>query len=253
MNAADLESPHGLFLTGTDTGVGKTLVSAALAYLLAQQGVRVGVAKPFESGVSDPADLGEDGCLLRWASDSREDADRITPYRLREPLAPALAARREGVEIDWPYVIETIRAGRQRCEFQIVEGAGGLLVPLAGTRLVADLARESGWPLIIVARAGLGTINHTLLTLESARSRGLTVAGWVINGLEVTASVAEQHAAQEIARLTDIPCWGVLPQVVGTPQEKVVGLARVMQEWPAIRAMCDKLSVQAKAVSFCDK
>lgn len=241
MNLAEIACPHGLFLTGTDTGVGKTLVSAALAYLLAQTGVRVGVVKPFESGVSDPANLGEDGRLLRWASGSQDEIDRITPYRLREPLAPSLAARREGVDIDWPYVIETVRAGYDRCDFQLVEGAGGLLVPLAGTRLVADLARELGWPLIIVARAGLGTINHTLLTLESATSRGLKVAGWIINGLESTANVAEQHAAQEISRLTDIPCWGVLPQVVGTPQEKVVRLARVMQDWPAIKAISRKV------------
>ena len=240
MNAADLESPHGLFLTGTDTGVGKTLVSAALAYLLAQKGVRVGVAKPFESGVSDPTNLGEDGCLLRWASGSQEDTDRITPYRLREPLAPGLAARREGVDINWLSVVETIREGKGRCDFQLVEGAGGVLVPLAGSHLVADLAKELALPLLIVARAGLGTINHTLLTLESARTRGLKVAGWIINGLPTTPNVAEQHAAEEIARLTDIPCWGVLPQVAGTAQEKVVSLARVMQNWPMVRKISCK-------------
>lgn len=240
MTLAENLSHHGLFLTGTDTGVGKTMVSSALAHLLARKGVRVGVAKPFESGVSDPADLGEDGRLLRWASDSQDEIDRITPYRFREPLAPALAARREGVDIDWPSVVETVRDGHNRCDFQLVEGAGGLLVPLAGSHLVADLAEELALPLLIVARAGLGTINHTLLTLESARSRGLKVAGWIINGLEFTANVAEQHAADEISRLTDIPCWGVLPQVVGTPQEKVAQLAREMQSWPMVRKISCK-------------
>lgn len=237
MNAADMPCPTGLFLTGTDTGVGKTMVSAALAYLLSQQGVRVGVVKPFESGVPDATELGEDGCLLRWASGSLQDIDGITPCRLREPLAPALAARLEGVAVDWPHVIRTIRAGQACCDFQLVEGAGGLLVPLSGTLLVADLAKELGWPLLVVARAGLGTINHTLLTLEAARTRGLKVAGWVINGLAPAANVAEQYAAEEIARLTDIPCWGVLPQVGGTPQEKVVSLARQLQNWPMVRAL----------------
>lgn len=240
MNAAERVSPHGLFLSGTDTGVGKTLVTATLACLLAQKGVRVGVAKPFESGVSDPDNLGEDGHLLRWASDSQDDADRITPYRLREPLAPALAARREGVDINWPSVVKNIRDGQNRCDFQLVEGAGGLLVPLAGSHLVADLAKELALPLLIVARAGLGTINHTLLTLESASTRGLKVAGWIINGLPTTPNVAEQHAAEEIARLTDIPCWGVLPQVAGTSQEKVASLARVMQNWPMVRKISCK-------------
>lgn len=241
MNAAEVVSMGGLFLTGTDTGVGKTMVSAALAYLLNQRGVSVGVAKPFESGVSDPNNLGEDGHLLRWASGCRDGVDSITPYRMFEPLAPAFAARREGIDIDWKHVIDTIRDGHRRCDFQLVEGAGGLLVPLAGTRLVADMAKELALPLLIVARAGLGTINHTLLTLESARTRGLKVAGWIINGLSLTANVAEQHAAEEVSRLTDIPCWGVLPQVVGTPHEKVVSLAQVMKDWPVIKAMCDKL------------
>lgn len=237
MPAAEAVSTDGLFVTGTDTGVGKTLVSASLAYLLTRKGVRIGVAKPFESGVPDPTDLGEDGRLLRWAAGCRDTVDRITPYRLREPLAPALAARREGVHIDWPYVIETIRNRHDRCDFQLVEGAGGLLVPLAESRLVADLARELGWPLLVVARPGLGTINHTLLTLESASARGLKVAGWIINGLAPAATVAEQHAALEIARLTDIPCWGVLPQVEGTSHEKVISLAQVMQDWPVIKGL----------------
>ncbi len=241
MNAADVLSPHGFFLTGTDTGVGKTLVAAVLAYLMVQKGYNVGVAKPFESGVSDPTTLGEDGRLLQWASSCRDAVHCITPYRLSEPLAPAFAARREGIDIDWPHVVASIRDGQGRCDFQLVEGAGGLLVPLAGNRLVADLAKELDLPLLIVARAGLGTINHTLLTLESARTRGLKVAGWIINGLSAAANVAEQHAAEEISRLTDIPCWGVLPQVIGTPQEKVVRLAREMQDWPVIKAMCDKL------------
>lgn len=237
MNAAELARIGGLIVTGTDTGVGKSLVSACLAYLLTQKGCKVGVTKPLESGVADPAYLGEDGELLRWASQSEDADDSICPYRLREPLAPSLAARREGVHIDWSYVLDVIRCKHERSGFSLVEGAGGLLVPLAGTRLVADLAGDLDWPLLVVARAGLGTINHTLLTLESARARGLQVAGWVVSGVPPAADVAERHAAEEIARLTDVPCWGVLPQVDGHTHDKVASLTRLMNDWPMFQEL----------------
>jgi dethiobiotin synthetase len=231
MSVAETGGPPGLFVTGTDTGVGKTLVGAALVYLLCQKGCKVKVFKPFESGVADPTRIGEDGQLLAWAAGYSPGVCDISPYRLREPLAPALAARREGVEVDWAGLLASIRQQRNDGDFYLVEGAGGLLVPLAETRMVADLAADLGLPLLIVARAGLGTINHTLLTLESARMRGLKVAGWVVSGLTSDANVAEMHAADEISRLTDIPCLGVLPRVDGSPREKVVALARHMEGW----------------------
>jgi dethiobiotin synthetase len=184
-----------------------------------------------ESDVPDASRLGSDGELLCWASGSDDPVDSVTPYRLSEPLAPALAAYREGVRIDWLRVLETIRSKQRYNDFTLAEGAGGLLVPLAGTRLVADLVHDLGWPMLVVARAGLGTVNHTLLTLESAKARGLNVVGWVINGLPQQADVAEAHAAEQISDLTDIPCWGVLPQVEGTDREKVVKLARQMEGW----------------------
>ncbi|ABA88705.1 dethiobiotin synthetase [Syntrophotalea carbinolica DSM 2380] len=237
MNAAELAHIGGLIVTGTDTGVGKTLVGASLAYLLARKGCKVGVTKPLESGIPEPSCLGEDGALLRWASRSDDADDVICPYRLKEPLAPSLAARREGVHIDWSHVLDVIRCKHARSDFSLVEGAGGLLVPLAGKRLVADLAGDLGWPLLVVARAGLGTINHTLLTLESARARGLQVAGWVVSGVPAAADVAERHAAEEIARLTDVPCWGVLPQVAGSPHDKVASLASLMDAWPILREL----------------
>lgn len=225
MSVAEIPAPPGLFVTGTDTGVGKTLVGAALAYLLRQKGCHVGVFKPLESGVPDPSGLGDDGRLLAWAAAVGEEPDLIGAYRLREPLAPSLALRREGIRVEWRDLLRAIRQNRMKYDFHLVEGAGGLLVPLVERRLVADLAADLGLPLLIVARPGLGTVNHTLLTLEVAKARGLRVAGWIISGLTVGAGVAERHAAEEIARLTDAPCWGVLPRVDGTPQEKVVELA----------------------------
>jgi dethiobiotin synthetase len=238
MNIADLARGGGLFITGTDTGVGKTLVGAALARVLHSSGIDVTVMKPVESGVPDPHDLGEDGRLLRWACDSREKAAHITPYRLREPVAPALAACRDGVAVDWPHLLDTAHSLRARHAFLLLEGAGGLLVPLAGSRLVADLAKDLGWPLLVVARPDLGTINHTLLTLEAARARGLTVAGWVINGLSNDSGLAAANAMRMLTTYTDVPCWGVLPQVSGTSEVRVEGLARQMQGWPTVRELC---------------
>lgn len=246
MNTAEMVRAGGLFVTGTDTGVGKSLVAAALVHLLTQCGFRIGVTKPFESGVADPSGLGEDGRLLQWAAESPESVDHISPCRLHEPVAPALAARREGVAIDWPQMLKTIRSARTDEDFRIAEGAGGLLVPLHGTQLVADLAGELGWPLLIVARAGLGTINHTLLTLECAASRNLPVAGWIISGLPSEAGTAERYAAAEIARLTDIPCWGVLPVVGGTSEEKVAVLAGEMQDWPRVTDLVQYLKDSAE-------
>jgi dethiobiotin synthetase len=237
MHAVEVACSEGLFITGTDTGVGKTLVGAALVYLLTAKGCRVGVAKPLESGVADTSRLGQDGELLRWASGSDAPLDGICPYRLDEPLAPALAAHRQGICIEWPRVLDTLRQSRAQYDFTVAEGAGGLLVPLAGKRLVADLVADIGWPLLVVARPGLGTVNHTLLTLETAKARGLNVVGWIINGLPCQADVAQAHAVQQISGLTDIPCWGVLSQVEGSDREKVVKLARQMEGWDMVRSI----------------
>jgi dethiobiotin synthetase len=238
MNSADVVRGGGLFITGTDTGVGKTLVGAALARILSLGGLDVAVMKPVESGVADPRELGEDGRLLRWASRTREQVAHITPYRLREPVAPALAACRDGVEIDWPRLLDSARELRARHAFVLLEGAGGLLVPLAGSRLVADMAKDLDWPLLVVARPDLGTINHTLLTLEAARARGLAVAGWVISGLPCDSGLAAANAMRMLTTLTDVPCWGVLPKVSGPAEEQVISLARRMQAWPATQALC---------------
>jgi dethiobiotin synthetase len=120
----------------------------------------------------------------------------------------------------------------------LLEGAGGRLVPLAESRLVADLVKDLGWPLLVVARPDLGTINHTLLTLEAACARGLTVAGWVVNGLSDDSGLAAANAMRMLTTYTDVPCWGVLPWVSGTPEVKVEDLARQMQGWPTVRELC---------------
>jgi dethiobiotin synthetase len=230
---------RGLFVTGTDTGVGKTLVAAALARFLAGRGIRVGVMKPVESGVPNPAELGEDGTLLRWAAGCDEPAALVSPYRFAEPLAPSLAAERAGVDIQLPRLTEAARHLAARHDFLIVEGAGGLLVPLAKGLLMADLVRQLELPLLTVCRAGLGTINHTLLTMEAARQRQLPLAGLVINGMPPAPGIVELHAPRMLAEWSDCPLWGVLPRVDGDDSRaKVVLLAERLSRF----ACCEELA-----------
>jgi dethiobiotin synthetase len=162
---------RGYFVTATDTGVGKTFVTAALAASLRARGRDVAVFKPVQSGaVAD--DPSGDAVLL--------GADCV--YAFSAPLAPLVAARAEGRTIELEPILARAGELARAHDLLLVEGAGGLLVPLADDLDLADLAAALGLPLVIVARAGLGTVNHTLLTIEAARTRGLDVAGVVLNG-----------------------------------------------------------------------
>lgn len=176
-------SVPALFVTATDTEVGKTAVASALAVLLKQRGRDVGVMKPVASGC-DEADgelVSADGACLARAAGVDDAHELVCPIRLRHPLAPSVAAELEDRSIDLSVVWDAARALGDRHDCLIVEGIGGIMVPIVGDYLVADMAAEFGVPLLVVARAGLGTINHSLLTVEFARSRGLDVAAIVLN------------------------------------------------------------------------
>lgn len=175
----------GLFITGTDTEVGKTYVGAMIARALVAAGRRVGVYKPAASGCWwRGEELVSDDAILLWDAAGRPgDLERVCPQRFEAPLAPHLAAREEGRRIDGQLLRSGIDYWLQRSEVVLVEGAGGLLSPLGETEYVADLAADLGLPLVVVSRNALGTINHTLLTLAAARGfpRPLAVAGVVLN------------------------------------------------------------------------
>ena len=174
----------GLFITGTDTSVGKTAVASAIVRQLREEGVRVGAYKPVASGAVQRPDgtrVWEDVEQLGQALGDTYPAERICPQRFAAPLAPPLAAAAEGRSVDRQLLREGAFWWQEQVDFLVVEGAGGLLSPLSSEDNVADLARDLALPLLVVARAGLGTINHTLLTLEAAQSRGLAVAGIVLN------------------------------------------------------------------------
>jgi len=214
----------GIFITGTDTGVGKTIVAAAIALCLRRAGIRVAVLKPVTSGavVIDGRLCSEDAELLRWASTcTAPDAD-IAPYLLREPLAPSESAAREGVVIEIGPIREAFERLSVNHDFVIVEGAGGLLVPLAKDLLVADLVEELSLPLLIVARPNLGTVNHTLMTCECARSRGIEIMGVVINGLSNQPDSAEEYAPRMISQYGAVSVSAVLPRCSAGNEKLIV-------------------------------
>ena len=173
------ERGAGLFVTGTDTGVGKTVVACAIADALRRRHIDLGVMKPIETGVGPQGPL--DAIALAEAARVRDSLDLICPERFALPAAPSVAAAHEGRLVDRARVLTAWDALRRLHPLMVVEGAGGLLVPIAPGYSMAELAGDIGLPLLIVARAALGTINHTLLTLEAAERRHLVVAGVVIS------------------------------------------------------------------------
>ncbi len=192
---AGLVRGRGYFVTGTGTGVGKTWVACALAALARARGLRVGVLKPAESGG------GGDAAALKRASGCPLPLAAIRPYAFRAPLAPAVDAALEGRVVSWPRLRRAYAAVAEASDFILVEGAGGLLVPYAPGLDAAGLARRLGLPLIVAAARGLGTVNHSLLTLEAARARGLEVAAVVLSAPAVPGDPSVRDNARLIARL----------------------------------------------------
>lgn len=185
---------RGLFVTGTDTGVGKTVVTAALAAALRAEGLQAGVWKPVQSGA--PLGRGEtDAERLLQAARIDEPPEAVAPFTFTAPLTPMLAARQEGVALTLESIIAAGMPLAQRYEALLVEGAGGVAVPLTEDALVVDLIAELGLPVLIVARSGLGTINHTLLTAELLRSRHVPVAGVVLNDSSPTGPLDDPSLA----------------------------------------------------------
>jgi dethiobiotin synthetase len=202
---------RGLFVTATDTGVGKTEVACALVSGARAAGRDVGAMKPAQSG--DEPGVPSDAERLAAAAGGGDPPGLVCPYRFAPPLAPGVAARLAGVEISLPRILEAARTLSARHQALLVEGAGGLLVPLTPAETYADLAVALGLPVLLVARAGLGTVNHVGLTVEALRSRGLVLAGVVLNRTGPVDDPSVPHNAAEIERLTGAKVLASLPYV----------------------------------------
>lgn len=189
----------GVFVTGTGTDVGKTVVAATIARSVATAGERVAVFKPAVTGLDDPGE--PDHALLRRAARSAQSDEEIAPYRYGPPMSPHLAAALAGERIEPARLLAGARAAADGAEFLVCEGVGGLLVPLAEDYLVRDLAVELALPLVIAAAPGLGTINHTLLTIEAARSAGLELASVVLTPWPDDPGEVERSNRETIATL----------------------------------------------------
>jgi len=208
---------NGIFITGTDTGVGKTLVACGLAALFRDSGYDVGVMKPAETGCKekDGKLFPEDAVRLKEASGCEAPLEKICPYQLRDPLAPSIAAEREGVRIDIDRLMNIYNEISSAHDITLVEGAGGLLVPLLPSYTYADLARVLKLPLLLVAANRLGVINHLLLTLEHVSCQGLRVLGYILNQLESQPSLAAETNREVLSTLTSISCLGEIPYIDG--------------------------------------
>ncbi|MDD5306090.1 MAG: dethiobiotin synthase [Deltaproteobacteria bacterium] len=199
----------GLFITGTGTTVGKTVIARAVARAFTRRGLAVAAAKPVESGAAfvNGGLVPRDAEALRAASRFEGGLERLNLYRFEDAVSPHLAASRVGAVIEADLIVELVRALEPGADVVLVEGAGGLLVPLSDEVLYADVARAIGYPVAIVADNVLGAINHTLLTVEAARRRGLTVAGVILN--RTPPEALDNEGA--IARHGDVRVLGLFP------------------------------------------
>lgn len=212
----------GIFIIGTDTEVGKTVVSAGLMHLLLGNKYKAAYFKPVASGevMVGGSYQSADATFVKTVSGFAEDPKNITPFSFKNAVAPHFAARLEGRSIDLAVIKDILQYLKNRYELIIAEGAGGLAVPLDDRGFMQyDLIRELGFPCLLVARTGLGTINHTLLTLSFAQSAGLTIKGIVINGNGQTE--AETDNIETIRKISGIPAIFTLPALAGVDTEKL--------------------------------
>jgi dethiobiotin synthetase len=201
-----------IFVTGTDTGVGKTLVSAALLHALARHYPRVVGMKPVAAGTAlvDGVEANEDVLALRAASNCRVPPELDNPVLLADPLSPHIAAARAGVTISIAHLVACHRQLLARADAVLVEGAGGFMVPLSATETGADLAQALGLPVVLVVGLRLGCLNHALLTAGAIRARGLTLAGWVANHIDPN-MLAQADNIAFLQQQLEAPLLAIIP------------------------------------------
>lgn len=204
---------QGYFVTGTDTEVGKTVISVGLIKKLQQQGRRVVAMKPVASGceMTSGGLRNEDALALHEAADIKVAYEQINPYAFAPAIAPHIAAQQAAVDIDLQRLVNVCQQLQQQADAIVVEGAGGWLVPLNNKQTIADLAVQIQLPVVLVVAIKLGCINHALLTADSIRASGLSLAGWVAN--DFLGDSQHQAIIDAISSRIGAPCLGVVPRL----------------------------------------
>jgi dethiobiotin synthetase len=217
---------RGFFITGTDTGVGKTVIAAALILVIKHMGFRVCGMKPIETGclkskfkiqnskfkIKEKVLIPADGMFLKETADVDDSIDVITPIRFEKPLAPFSASEIEGIPVDIEKIKKAFESLLKKYDMVVVEGIGGLLVPINRNYFVYDLIKQFALPIIIVSRPNLGTINHTLLTVNYAIKEGFNVAGIIINfSQSPEKTLAEETNPKIIRQISPVPLIGIFP------------------------------------------
>jgi dethiobiotin synthetase len=219
---------RGIFVTGTDTGVGKTVIACGLARGLRQRGIDVGVMKPCETGIGPAGPL--DALALRSAAGANDPIEVVCPQSFALPAAPSVAAQVEGRVVDLERIRVASKTLATRHEFLLVEGAGGWLVPITPEFAMADLAAELGLPVLVVARASLGTINHTLLTVEAIERRGIPLGGVVVNHAGGVLSGADARNLHALRGALGAKLLAEVPPLADPGRDRLDSLAeRILQ------------------------
>lgn len=218
-----------LYVTGTDTGIGKTLASCVLLHALRGQGLRAIGMKPVASGCDwvDGAWRNADALALQAAGEPGTAYADINPFALQEPLAPELAARDAGIEVSLPPILAARQRLATRADALVVEGVGGWSAPLSGTLMQADLVRVLQLPVLLVVGLRLGCLSHALLSARAIAGDGLELAGWIGSHVDPQMARMEDNVAMLRERLP-APCWGILPHTPGGDAAALVGYLRIM-------------------------
>ena len=233
----------GLLVTGTDTGVGKTVIGGAIAGWFRRKHHRVAVLKPAGSGCVRRREglVSEDAEFLAHCADTHHPLDVVCPVRYAEPLAPAIAAERLKEPLDWSAIDRSIATISRDGDVMVVEGVGGLMVPMDERHTFLDVARWLALPAVVVARPALGTINHALLTVNALRDAGVTVAGVVINRYPAqTADVASETNPRAIEKWGTVPVLCIVPDVDAGVNERLhadVVAAVKLVDWARLAGM----------------
>jgi dethiobiotin synthetase len=240
----------GAFVTGTDTDIGKTVIAGGLARALHKRGFDVGVMKPAATGCRRRGGkrIAEDVEFLRAAAESNDEPELVCPYMLREPLAPEMAAQIEGIRINTRKIIAAYRELSRKHEVMIVEGAGGIFVPIKKNYFMLDLLPAFTLPTLVVIRPGLGTINHTMLTCEVLRTRGAKVAGLIMNDYPKKPSLSERTNPDVLRRYGKAPLLGVVPHLdgVSVSERKIHGLQEAFEQAVDVKKLISRLRKECR-------